>query len=759
MRATGLAVALLCGLLLSCSSKDGGDGLSEVPLCPPGEAPCGNACVNLLADAAHCGACDNPCGSGKVCEDGSCVPRCHPSRKDCGGACFDLDSSDDHCGSCGSPCPEGMHCEAGSCVCDAGLELCDDVCVDTDASPEHCGACGVVCDADRECLGGVCTCSEGRQDCDGICVDVDSDPAHCGGCDAACAGFDNSEGGICTAGECVPLCLPGYADCDGELANGCEVDLESDPLHCGGCGLGCSGDQLCDEGVCVCPEGFMLCTDRCVDGLNDAEHCGACANACDPGEHCSEGHCCPEGERACNGVCVATDDDPENCGGCGLSCSGRPASTGGSCVEGSCELACEADTGDCNGFLLDGCETDLRSTREHCGACGVVCGARCEESRCLRVSLPQRMSMHTCIHLDNGEVYCWGFNNDGQLGNGFRGANVAQPAPVFDLEKAAAIATGDYHTCAVLQDGRAACWGKNDAGQLGTGNQQDLNLPGIVLDADGEPLTGVVQLVLTDASTCARIEGGGVKCWGANRHGRLGRGKVEADLPADDRADWVVDPSQPAAPLQGVVDLTAGGFHVCAALEDGSAVCWGANSNGQLGGPPKGSAQEAPAPVHGLTDVVKIRAGGHRTCALHADGGVSCWGQNLMGQVGDGSTTERLEPVPIPGLSQVVEMSFGPNHGCALREDGSAACWGFNNFGQLGDGTTTQRPEPVALLRGEGREPFSGLKGLAAGAAHTCVVTENDAVLCWGMNHAGQVGDGTILPPTEGVLEPTPIGW
>jgi hypothetical protein len=188
------------------------------------------------------------------------------------------------------------------------------------------------------------------------------------------------------------------------------------------------------------------------------------------------------------------------------------------------------------------------------------------------------------------------------------------------------------------------------------------------------------------------------------------------------------------APHRGV--LAEG--HTCA-LTTGGVKCWGRNAEGQLG---DGTTTQrlAPVDVSGLpSGVVAISAGGDHTCALTTGGAMKCWGLNDYGQLGDGTTAWRNTPVDVSGLSSgVVSISAGAYHTCALTNVGAVKCWGMNDYGQLGDGTTTQRSTPVSVAG-----LSSGMAAVSAGAYHTCAVTNVGAVKCWGENSEGALGDGT----------------
>ena len=194
-----------------------------------------------------------------------------------------------------------------------------------------------------------------------------------------------------------------------------------------------------------------------------------------------------------------------------------------------------------------------------------------------------------------------------------------------------------------------------------------------------------------------------------------------------------------AAPLSGIGKIAAGGDHTCALTTAGGVKCWGNNVVGQLGD--NSTTQRlTPVDVVGLASGVSaIAVGGYHTCALTTAGGVKCWGGNYDGQLGDNSTTNRLMPADVTGLtSGVAAIALGINFTCALTTAGGMKCWGTNYFGQLGDNSTTQRLTPVDVTG-----LASGVTDIATGGRHTCALTTAGGVKCWGLNISGELGDNS----------------
>jgi alpha-tubulin suppressor-like RCC1 family protein len=341
---------------------------------------------------------------------------------------------------------------------------------------------------------------------------------------------------------------------------------------------------------------------------------------------------------------------------------------------------------------------------------------------------------HTCALTGGGGVQCWGWNGFGGLGDGTN-THSSTPVDVSGLASGVAVSAGVGHTCALTSGGGVQCWGVNFQGQLGNGTNTDSWTP---VDVSGLT-SGVLAVSGASHHTCALTGRGGVQCWGGNGEGELGDGTNT------DR--WT--PVDVTGLTSGVLAVSAGPFHTCALTGGGGVQCWGWNSVGQLGDGTN-TNRLTPVDVSGLTSgVLAVSAGRQHTCALTTGGGVQCWGRNSWGQLGDGTATDRWTPVDVSGLTAgVLAVSAGSQHTCALTGGGGVQCWGSNHRGQLGDGTTADRLTPVGVCATGAAAPcrgdlLTGVLAVSAGGEHTCALTGGGGVKCWGFNAWGLLGDGT----------------
>jgi alpha-tubulin suppressor-like RCC1 family protein len=353
----------------------------------------------------------------------------------------------------------------------------------------------------------------------------------------------------------------------------------------------------------------------------------------------------------------------------------------------------------------------------------------------------------TCVVKADGTLWCWGVNTVGQLGLGNTESPRLEPTQVTALgADVARVMTGRAHACAVMTDGTAWCWGDNEYGQLGDGTYLDRSTPGKVRGLDSE----VVQMSAGGRGTCAVKKDGTLWCWG---YGPL----LGVGLPAFERR---VEPVQVTALGSDVAQVSvAGASHTCAVKKDDTLWCWGRNVHGQLG---DGTTDDRLDPIQVIAvgdDVTQVSARSSGTCVVKAEGTLWCWGTNRHGEVGDGTIdTPKMLPVRVEALGSSVIAVSTRGVMCARDDAGVLWCWGKNQTGGIGDGsldTTCEiagscempRTEPVRVAALDGHV----LQG-SSGDGHVCARLGDDTVWCWGLNTRGQLGDGT----TEG--EPCGLG-
>lgn len=330
-----------------------------------------------------------------------------------------------------------------------------------------------------------------------------------------------------------------------------------------------------------------------------------------------------------------------------------------------------------------------------------------------RVGLEQWASVtrghqHTCGTRLDGSLWCWGNNDRGQLGDG---TTTARTTPVqIGNASWSMVRAGDSHTCGLTTDGAAYCWGRNSAGAVGDGGTTDALSPSLIT-----PNSWASIDARNDQSCAVRIDHA-IWCWGAGR---------TSPALSNIHPRWQ--------------SIALGGTHACATSLDDMFWCWGDNSSHQINGfsPATVPATDPQWNLFGPVYTELVAANGS-TCAIRDDDSMWCWGENVWGQLGDGTTTRRLRPTQIGAGNAWLRMSIGRKHGCAIRTDRSLWCWGWNGDGELGVGTQDKHYTPTQVGTDKDWMFVS-----ASGLLHTCAVKTDKSLWCWGSNAKRQLGDGT----------------
>lgn len=325
-----------------------------------------------------------------------------------------------------------------------------------------------------------------------------------------------------------------------------------------------------------------------------------------------------------------------------------------------------------------------------------------------------------CALRANKQVSCW--RSDDGYSYTLSGSPLAEP--IAGITDALYVSAGDSHVCALSYTGKVHCWGSNAAGQLGNGTSVDSETP--------VEVSGIDQAMRISAMgdrTCAVISGGTVKCWGALDYGFDGTG-IHSLVPV------AVDGMTTAD------TVSVGGRHNCVLTASGEAFCWGGNWNGELGVATLGDGNWlAPVTVSGVSNARAISEYAYHSCLVTTEGGVGCWGSNLLGELGDGTSISRALPVAASGISDATTVIVSSNHSCTLLADGSVSCWGGNAYGQLGDGSTTDSLVPVAARGIDGAVALATAGSMAVSSTFSCAVLASGGMQCWGQSDYG-FGDG-----------------
>ncbi|MBS2015910.1 MAG: hypothetical protein JST00_23685 [Deltaproteobacteria bacterium] len=333
----------------------------------------------------------------------------------------------------------------------------------------------------------------------------------------------------------------------------------------------------------------------------------------------------------------------------------------------------------------------------------------------------------TCAVDAKGGVKCWGNNQHGTLGTGsfVPGESIAPVGARGLGSGVVAVAGGAYTQCAILANGTARCWGRSLFGEIaGPGTFES------VATADPHDKMGlandVAEITFGTGFGCALTTRGRAKCWGSGGAGQLGTGTTDDQLVARDIAGL----DEP------VVHVSAafGGLSACAVTASKKVVCWGANTEGQLGTSSPKTA--LPTYVEELEpDVARVATGNAHACALYENGTVACWGDDTHAQLGRGAKGPSRRAQKIPGVEGAKQIAAGAVHTCALLGDARVVCWGENVAGEVASPPGVRAPT----------ETFAaafGAVSVALGFTHTCAISAAGVVKCVGATTRKQTGAG-----------------
>ncbi|MCX4245496.1 RCC1 domain-containing protein [Paraliomyxa miuraensis] len=472
--------------------------------------------------------------------------------------------------------------------------------------------------------------------------------------------------------------------------------------------------------------------------------CGASAFECEQSSQClgdgAEGVCqqsgycsfpdegCPSGQRygdhAGNGLAGECVPVSEGSSGGTTEVAG---STGGVTTHDPIDgttLAIEGSSSETVG------PADSSTGVPSCGAATEACcdGVGCDEGTCIDgVCQPctawvEAEEEFSCAAHSDGQLSCWGSDDDGQVGDGPPNVFGGVPTPVAVLNGITEFDLGAFHACAIAST--PWCWGRNDYGQLGLGMTSGSESVPVALDPP-EPFDIVAA---GGFHVCARGTSGQVYCWGRNNDGQVQGFGI------------VITSPEPVPNVPTAVAVDTGGFHSCAIDGGGEVTCWGRSGDGQLGHP--GSW---PGLVQGLPEVEQLALGDYHSCALDLEGQPWCWGRNGEGQLAaPGFVDESIAPLLVQGVPPLVDLDSGDDHVCGVTDSGEVWCWGSNQDGQLGGGPGNDQRVPILV-------PFPPAVHVTGGRSHTCVTATDGRVWCVGRNDRGQLGDGTNLEADDPV--------
>ena len=469
----------------------------------------------------------------------------------------------------------------------------------------------------------------------------------------------------------------------GPLADGAPADA----APASGCGVDAGHvDAAPDADASPCQSACTVGAKRCgphgalqICALDEPSMCPTWMtdSSCGAGKRCKMKPGDPGTAVCCTQICAGKCGGDDGCGGSCLDTCTPPDSCGGAGTPNAC--GCTSVIAEVSGGGRHTCARKQDGTVWCWGGFGVSPVPMPVTGLGNRARQLSAGGAHTCAVLEDATLWCWGSNSDGQLGDG-TGIDSGVPVQVAALgANVASVGAGAFHTCAVLKDGTLWCWGLNEDRQLGDGTHTSRLSPVAIA------LTGVDEVAPGSGQTCAVLKDGTLWCWGRNDDGQLGLGnRMLTPLPAQvtalgaavarvdvgvqhacalkrDGTLWCwgavalgngttesVLPVPVTALGSAVAAVSTGQFHTCARKTDGTLWCWGGDTVGQVGRAPMATDFLTPVQVDALAaDVTQVSAGSEHTCALRQGGTLWCWGSNQFGQLAVPGTGFRATPALI----------------------------------------------------------------------------------------------------------------
>jgi len=370
---------------------------------------------------------------------------------------------------------------------------------------------------------------------------------------------------------------------------------------------------------------------------------------------------------------------------------------------------------------------------------------------------------HTCALSYNYQVYCWGSNYSGQLGNNSKEDSQipvkVDVNGVLNGMTIKSISSGDYHTCAIASNSQAYCWGRGLNGQLGNNSREDSNIP-VAVDTRGVLVGKQIKTISAGGDqACVIASDDQAYCWGLNNFGQLGN-----NVKSDRSLIPVAVDTEGVLSGKNIYSIEMGSNYTCAIASDEKAYCWGLNTGGTLG---NGNQTSSLVPVavdtNGVLRSKKIKSiavSSLTACVVASDDWVYCWGDDIDGQLGRNVDyiLQEFVPVPVDNSDALTNMtiesvSVSSKNTCVIASDKQVYCWGGNSFGQLGAGFSNDESLLVPAKFNDGGI-FKGktISLISVGSRHTCVIASDEAIYCWGSNSSGQLGNDSYTDSETPVM-------